>query len=101
MTKKQVEEMLGAGGPAVKGSLVEVRKPCIRANCPACKSGCKHLAFMFHYATGGRRCCMYVPLACVEPLRQALDNGRLLEQCLHEAGPALIRAWRAKAGRTV
>lgn len=100
MTKKQVKEMLTAIGPAVKGSLVEVRKPCIRANCPACKSGRKHRAFMFHYAKGGRRCCMYVPLACVGALREALLNGRLVEQCLHEAGPVLIRAWRASEGRT-
>jgi len=100
MTKKQVKEMLAANGPAVKGSLVEVRKPCIRANCTACKSGRKHLAFMFHYARGGKRCCMYVPRACVGALREALRKGRMVEQCLHDAGPVLIRAWRAKAGRT-
>ncbi|MEI6789274.1 MAG: DUF6788 family protein [bacterium] len=100
MTKKQIKEMLVACGSAVKGSLVEVRKPCIRANCTACKSGRKHLAFMFHYAKGGKRCCMYVPLACVEPLRQALDNGRLVEECLHEAGPVLIKAWRAKTAKS-
>ncbi len=101
MTKNQVKKILETSGPAVKGSLVDVRKPCIRANCPACKSGRKHRAFMFHYAKGGKRCCMYVPLACVGALRQALRNGRLVEQCLHEAGPKLIREWRAKAGRNV
>ena len=100
MTKKQVKAMLETGGPAVKGSLVDVRKPCIRANCPACQSGRKHRAFMFHYAKGGKRCCMYVPLACVATLRAALRNGRLVEQCLHEAGPGLIRAWREEEGRT-
>lgn len=100
MTKKQVQKILATIGPAVKGSLVEVRKPCIRANCPACESGRKHQAFMFHYAKEGKRCCMYVPRACVEALRGALRNGRLVEQCLHEAGPALIRAWRAKDAPT-
>lgn len=100
MTKKQVKEMLEAIGPAVKGSLVEVRKPCIRPNCQACKDGRKHRAFIFHHTVDGKRRCLYVPLACVEPLRQALDNGRLIEECLHEAGPALIRAWRAREGRS-
>ena len=96
MTKKQITKILADIGPVAKGSLVEVRKPCIRANCPACASGQKHQAFMFHYAKEGKRSCMYVPRACVGALREALHNGRLVEQCLHEAGPALIRAWRAK-----
>jgi hypothetical protein len=96
MTKKQVKEMPSAIGPAVKGSLVEVRKPCIRVNCPACKAGRKHRAFMFHYAEEGKHRCMYVPLACIEPLRKALHNGRVVVQCLHEAGPELIKAQRKK-----
>jgi hypothetical protein len=96
MNRNRVRDALSAIGPAVKGSLVEVRKPCIRPGCPACKSGRKHRAFMFHYAEGGRRRCMYVPRDCVTPLREALRNGRLLEECLHEAGPAFIRAWRKR-----
>lgn len=98
MNTRHVRDALSAMGPAVKGSLVEVRKPCIRPGCPACKSGRKHRAFMFHYAEGGKRRCMYVPLSCVAPLREALRNGRLVEDCLHKAGPAFIRAWRERAG---
>lgn len=101
MNQSQVRAALQALGPAVKGSLVEVRKPCIRPGCPACQSGRKHRAFLFHYAAGGRRRCRYVPLAAVAPLRQALRTGRLVEACLHQAGPAFIRAWRRQAqGRT-
>lgn len=98
MHKKQVSKAIETIGPAVKGSLVEVRKPCIRPDCPACKAGRKHRAFMFHYAQGGKRRCMYVPLAFVGALREALNNGRRIEQCLHEAGPRLIKAWRKKRG---
>lgn len=100
MNKKQIKDALQVIGPATKGSLVEVRKPCIRPQCPACKAGRKHRAFMFHYAQGGKRRCMYVPLAFVDALREALRNGRLVEQCLHEAGPALIKAWRQETDRT-
>jgi len=100
MNKKQIKDALQAIGPAAKGSLVEVRKPCIRPQCPACKAGRKHRAFMFHYAQGGKRRCLYVPLALVNALREALRNGRLVEECLHEAGPALIKAWRAEVDRT-
>lgn len=100
MNKKQIREVMKAIGPAVKGSLVEVRKPCIRPNCPACKAGRKHRAFMFHYSDGGKRRCMYVPLALVGMLREALSNGRRIEECLHEAGPRLIKAWRKNEGRS-
>lgn len=100
MNKKQIRDVMEAIGPAVKGSLVEVRKPCIRPNCPACKAGRKHRAFMFHYAEDGKRRCMYVPLAFVGALREALANGRRIEQCLHEAGPTLIKAWRKREGQS-
>lgn len=96
MNSKQVRKVIESIGPAVKGSLVEVRKPCIRPDCPACKAGRKHRAFMFHYAQGGKRRCMYVPLALAGRLREAIGNGRRIEQCLHEAGPQLIKAWRKK-----
>jgi hypothetical protein len=101
MTKQQIGKALQALGPAVKGSLVEVRKPCVRPQCPACKSGRKHRAFMFHYSEGGKRRCMYVPLDLVGTLREALRNGRRVEQCLHEAGPALIKAARREAAQSV
>ena len=47
--------------PAIKGSLAEVRKPCIRPNCPACARGDKHPAFILSFTDKGRRRCMYVP----------------------------------------
>ena len=100
MNKQQVGRALEAIGPVAKGSLVEVRKPCVRPQCQACKAGRKHRAFMFHYAEGGKRRCMYVPLALVGTVREALRNGRLVEQCLHEGGPALITARRAGPGRS-
>jgi len=100
MTQKQVREALSVLGPAVKGSLVETRKPCVRASCPACKSGEKHRVFMFHYSEGGKRRCMYVPLGLVAVLREALETGRRIEEFLHCAGPALIREHRRKSGRS-
>lgn len=95
MTKQQIREALAALGPVAKGTLSEVRKPCTRPNCPACRSGQKHKALIFSYAEAGRRRCMYVAPQLAATLRQALRNGRLVESCLHEAGPVLIRQWRA------
>jgi hypothetical protein len=80
--------------PLAKGSLAEVRKPCIRPNCPACKSGKKHPALMFSFTEAGKRKCRYVPAELAPLLRQALANGRRLEQRLAELGAELLERYR-------
>lgn len=85
--------------PALKGSLAEVRKPCIRLNCPACKKGDKHPAFILSFTQEGRRRCMYVSAELVPILRQGLENGRRLETLLCELGPALLREHRQQRER--
>ena len=81
--------------PALKGSLAEVRKPCIRPNCPACARGDKHPNYLLAFTEKGRRRCLYVPQAMVPVLKRALKNGRRVEQLLYEMGPALRRQYRA------
>lgn len=80
--------------PAIKGSLAEIRKPCIRPNCPACARGDKHPAFILSFTDQGRRRCMYVPAELVPQLRQALRNGKALEALLCQLGPELLRQYR-------
>jgi hypothetical protein len=80
--------------PAIKGSLAQVRKPCIRPNCPACARGDKHPAFILSFTDKGRRRCMYVPAELVPQLRQALSNGKVLEEFLYQLGPELLRQHR-------
>ena len=80
--------------PAIKGSLSEVRKPCIRPHCTACARGDKHPAFLLAFTEKGRRRCMYVPAELVPPLRQALRNGKALDALLYELGPELLRQYR-------
>ncbi len=81
--------------PALKGSLAEVRKPCIRPNCSACARGDKHPNYLLAFTEKGRRRCLYVPQAMVPVLKRALKNGRRVEQLLYEMGPALLRQYRA------
>lgn len=76
--------------PVAKGSLSEVRKPCIRANCSACAEGKKHKAFIFSYNEKGRRKCLYVPRHLAPVLRRAIRNGRKLEEYISGAGAELI-----------
>lgn len=85
--------------PPIKGSLAEVRKPCIRPNCPACARGDKHPAFILSFSDQGRRRCMYVPTAMVPQLQRALRNGRALEQFLYQLGPELLRHYRQQRER--
>lgn len=80
--------------PAIKGSLAQVRKPCIRPNCPSCARGDKHPAFILSFTDKGRRRCMYVPAELVPQLRQALSNGKALEEFLYQLGPELVRQHR-------
>ena len=76
--------------PLAKGSLTQVRKPCIRPACPACRSGRKHPAWLFSYSQAGKRVCRYVPAEFAPVLRQALDHGRRLEHRLAELGAELL-----------
>jgi len=80
--------------PMAKGSLAEVRKPCIRPNCRACASGRKHPAFLFSLTEKGRRRCLYVPRDLVAALRQAIANGRWMEEQMRRTGVGLIEEHR-------
>jgi hypothetical protein len=80
--------------PAIKGSLSEVRKPCIRPNCAACARGDKHPSFILSFTDQGRRRCMYVPAELVPQLQQALHNGKALDALLYQLGPELLRQYR-------
>jgi hypothetical protein len=95
---------LGLLWPAIKGSLAQVRKPCIRPHCQACASGKKHPNYLLAFTSKGRRKCLYVPIEMVTILKAALENGRKVEKLLYEMGPALLKEYRtqnpAKTGPT-
>ena len=65
--------------PAIKGSMAQVRKTCLRPGCRACARGDKHPAFILSFTQGGKRRCMYVPKELVPLFERALKNGRQIE----------------------
>src|SRR5437867_12243382 len=73
--------------PAIKGSLAEVRKPCIRPNCPACAKGDKHRAFILSFTDKGRRRCMYVPAQLVPNCGRLCATARPWKPCSTNWGP--------------
>ena len=89
---------LAAMWPLAKGSLTLVRKPCIRPNCPACRSGRKHPALLFSFTKRRKRFCRYVPTELEPLLRRALANGRRLEERLVELGEELLQRYRQQRG---
>ena len=94
--QKRFLRKLLASWPALKGSLAQVRKPCIRPHCRACATGKKHPNYLLAFTHQGRRRCLYVPRAMVPVLKRALENGRRIEQLLYQMGPALLREYRAQ-----
>ena len=80
--------------PAVKGSLAQVQKPCIRPNCKACASGKKHRAHLFSFMKNGRQRCRYVAREFVPELQKAVENGRRIEELMSRLGEELIGDYR-------
>ena len=81
-------------GPALKGSLAKVYKPCIRKNCPLCARGDKHPSWILTVSQKGKRRCLYVPEELVPVIQLAIQNGRRIEEWLSDQGPEIVKAFR-------
>ena len=78
--------------PAALGSLSLRRSPCVRPHCRACLSGEQHPSYVLYGRLQGRRFSLYVPQALVPEVRRCLDNGRALQELLHQAAPRYLQA---------
>src|SRR3972149_1815514 len=97
-SRKDFHDEIRSLWPLAKGSLALVRRPCIRANCPACRSGKKHAMWIFSCMDEGRRRCLYVPKSLVADLRQGIANGRAVERLLSRVGAEWLRSRRLGRG---
>jgi hypothetical protein len=87
--------------PAIKGSLVQVHKPCIRKRCPACASGQKHPAWILSVVIAGRRSTRYVQEPWVPEIKHAIKNGRKIEELLQQAAVQLVLTHRKSRRNSV
>lgn len=78
--------------PVATGSLSLRKSPCIRENCPACKSGSGHSSYALYGRHQGRRFSVYIPEGLVPEVRSAVRNGRLLQDLINDAGVRYVRA---------
>lgn len=89
--------------PVATGSLSLRKSPCIRENCPACKSGRGHSSYALYGRHQGRRFSVYIPEELVPEVRSAVRNGRLLQDLINDAGVRYVRALKkntpSKTGR--
>jgi hypothetical protein len=86
--------------PAVLGSLSFRRSRCIRKNCPACRSGDQHQSYVLYGRANGRRVSVYVPEALMPEVQRTLDNGRALQDLLHQAAPRYIKALKRERAKS-
>ena len=70
--------------PAGLGCLSVRRSPCIRQRCPACLSGEKHPSHFLSGRIQGRPFAIYVPEELVPEVSRCLENGRALQELLHQ-----------------
>src|SRR6202790_2340780 len=85
--------------PAVLGSLSLRRSRCIRQSCPAWLSGGQHQSYGLYGRANVRRVALHVPEELVPEVQRSLDNGRALQDLLHQAAPRYIKALkRERAG---
>jgi hypothetical protein len=85
--------------PALLGSLSLRRSPCIRENCAACQSGKQHQSYVLYSNVRGRRVAVYVPEELVPDVQRTLDNGRALQDLLHQVAPRYIKALKRERAR--
>jgi hypothetical protein len=78
--------------PVATGSLSLRKGPCIRKNCPACAAGRGHSSHALYVRRGSRRISIYVPERLVPEIRKAIENGRLLQDLINEAGVRYVSA---------
>lgn len=78
--------------PVATGSISLRKGPCIRKNCPACAAGRGHSSYALYVRRGARRFSIYVPERLVGDVREAIENGRLLQELINEAGVRYVNA---------
>jgi hypothetical protein len=86
------QEQAAALWPAALGSLSLRRTRCIREHCQACLTGEQHLSHVLYGRIKGRRFAVYIPDELVPEVSRCLDNGRALQDLLHQTTVRYVKA---------
>jgi hypothetical protein len=85
--------------PVADGSLCLRKSPCTRKNCAACAKGKYHSSYALYGRHAGKRFSIYVPEELVPEIREALANGRRVQELVSEAGVRYTRALKARRNK--
>ena len=99
--ERWLREQSAALWPAALGSLSLRRSPCVRENCAACARGEQHPSHVLYCRIKGRRVGIYIPEELVEQVSRCLDNGRALQELLHEAAQRYAQALKQQRAQKV
>ena len=78
--------------PVATGSLSLRKGRCIRPNCQACASGPGHSNYALYGRHGDRRFSIYIPGRLVPEVREAIQNGRRLQELINEVGVRYVKS---------
>ena len=98
--ERWLQQQLASLGPAGLGSLSLRRSPCVRPNCPACRSGEQHRSWVLYGRRRGRRFALYVPEDLVPEVRRLLENGQRLQELLYQAAERYVKALKRQRKAT-
>jgi len=85
--------------PCCGGSLSLRKSPCIREKLRRLRSGEGHSSHVLYGRRDGKRFSIYIPDQMVPEVREAIANGRLIQELVTEAGIRYMEALKSKAER--
>ena len=94
------QEQVAGLWPAALGSLSLRRTRCIREHCKACLKGEQHLSHVLYGRIEGRRFAVYVPDELVPEVSRCLDNGRAVQDLLHQSAVRYVNALKHQRNLT-
>lgn len=83
--------------PVAKGSVREYKQKCKSKGCARCKSGEGHPVWQLTYYQNGRQKSKHIPRGLIGELKEALENGRRLEELMVNSGLEFIEEKRRAA----
>ena len=89
------QRLVGLGHVA-RGSVVVLRRPCVRRGCRRCASGERHAATYLGYRQSGKLHWLYLPKKLIPRAKEWVKNYRAMEKLLGEVTQTnvqILRHW--------
>lgn len=85
--------------PLLQGSVVVLRRPCVRRGCPRCAAGEKHPATYLSLRRAGKTELVYLPAAVIREVSTGVGNYRRLQAAVAAATRPWVEARKSPSRR--